>query len=282
VYDSSTGLWRYTYALRNGADAQQDILTFEIRFNGPASEISSPPAWHSLNFPPPAAIPGISWNAELPTDYSAGYLVGPSPAQIPQGDSLSGFVVTSPFPPGYARTYVQGFAGVPLLPDSLSYEDYETPEDTLNAQRGWTLGPTRYLKVVTGGNRRPAVDGFLGFMNLAVSGSIVRNPAPIALKFSLNGETVFRETLKVELNGVDVTTAFYPSPTDGADLVGVFRIGSSALQAGKNVLLTSVEGLTAAGQRTKDTDRITFTVDANRTAISNSLLNDPSSEPELP
>jgi hypothetical protein len=99
-------------------------------------------------------------------------------------------------------------------------------------------------------------------MNMNVSGSVFRNPAPIALKFSLNGETVFRETLHITLNGVDVTTAFLPGPPDGADLVGVFTVGSSPLQVGKNVLLTSVDGLKiGTTQRATDVDRMTFTVD---------------------
>jgi hypothetical protein len=127
------------------------------------------------------------------------------------------------------------------------------------------LGPTRYTQVTTGGNRRPGIDGFLGFMNLNVTGSVVRTPAPIALKFALNGETVFRETLHITLNGTDVTTAFKPGPSDGADLVGVFAVGTtSPLVAGKNILQTSVEGLkTGTTQRATDVDKITFTLDPN-------------------
>jgi hypothetical protein len=126
------------------------------------------------------------------------------------------------------------------------------------------LGPTRYTQVTTGGNRLPGVDGFLGFMNLNVTGSVVRTPAPIALKFSLNGETVFRETLHITLNGTAVTASFKPDPSDGADLVGVFALNASPLQLGKNVLQTSVEGLKmGTTQRAADVDKITFTVDPN-------------------
>lgn len=101
-------------------------------------------------------------------------------------------------------------------------------------------------------------------MNLNVTGSGVRTPAPIALKFSLNGETVFRETLQVKLNGTLVTSAFAPGPADRADLVGVFSVGSSPLKSGKTVLETSVEGLKqGTTQRATDVDKITFTVDPN-------------------
>lgn len=79
--------------------------------------------------------------------------------------------------------------------------------------------------------------------------------------------------------GVDVTAAYLPSPADGADLVGVFELISSPLQQGKNMLLTSIDGLTASGQRAKDTDRITFTVEPDRLEPSNSLENHPEPEP---
>ena len=99
-------------------------------------------------------------------------------------------------------------------------------------------------------------------MNLSEKSSVLTDPAPIALKFALNGETVFTNTLSVKQNGVDVTDQFHPGPSDGADLVGVFFLGSSPLLDGKNVLLTSVEGLVPGTGRTgTDSDRIVFLVD---------------------
>lgn len=76
------------------------------------------------------------------------------------------------------------------------------------------------------------------------------------------------------------TAAFLPVPADSADLVGVFELISSPLREGKNVLLTNVQGVTASGQRAKDTDRITFTVEPDRLEPSNSLENNPDPEPE--
>lgn len=147
------------------------------------------------------------------------------------------------------------------------------------------MGPTLYSEVMTGRNRRPATDGFLGFMNLSEKSSILTDPAPIALKFSLNGETVFHETLSIKLNGVDVTQSFHPCATVGADLVGVFFIGSSPLQEGKDVLLTSVDGVVPSnGNTAKDTDRIVFFVDpsllqSGAAGGSNALNNLPWPEP---
>ena len=158
--------------------------------------------------------------------------------------------MVSPYPPGESRTYVQGFAPVPYLPDDFE-EVTVVPEDTTNAQRGWAVGPTRYTAVVTDGNRRPAVDGFLGFMNLLESGSVLRSATPIALKLSVAGETVFPETFKATLNGVDITSAFHPGPADGASLTAYLAVGTSPLQAGKNVLITSVDGLVPGTTRSE-------------------------------
>ncbi|HET9986103.1 MAG TPA: hypothetical protein VFQ38_21055 [Longimicrobiales bacterium] len=69
-------------------------------------------------------------------------------------------------------------------------------------------------------------------MKLSESGSIARDPPPIALKSSLNGEPVFRETLEITLDGTNVTAWFRPGATGGADLVGVFALGSSPPMSG--------------------------------------------------
>lgn len=98
-------------------------------------------------------------------------------------------------------------------------------------------------------------------MNVTERGTVLRDPAPIAIKLSANGETVFRETLRIELNGTDVTSAFLPGPADGADLVAVFRSGASPLEVGRNVLVSSIEGLVPGrDRRAVDTDRIVFEV----------------------
>ena len=282
AYEAAGSGWRYTYVLANGASAQQAILGHLMRFNAPGTaSLTVPNGWDAFRSLPGTGISGADFGATLPEVVGTSPN-GPAPAQIPPGQSLAGFGIVSAYPPGYARTYTKGFAPVPYLPDDWDETSGGVPADTINSQRRFTLGPIRYTQVVTGGNRRPGVDGFLGFMNLSTSGSNVIDPAPIALKFSLNGETVFRETFQATLNGVNVTSAFKPGPSDGADLVAVFRVGSSPLMAGKNVLLTSVEGLKAGTtQRATDTDRITFTLNGNAspTFTSNSLNNIPFPDP---
>ena len=292
-YEATTATWRYDYTVANGHTAEQDIKKVGLQFDSWVSNTEIPSGWTAsvlgeATFDPDSpAIGGALFRATLPAGDLQDNAWPPSNYQIPPGESLSGFVLESPYPPGYARTDTRGHSGSLFPPTGTDDEDAyyamnPVPHDTTDSQRSWTLGPTIYREVVTGGNRRPATDGFLGFMNLAEKGSVLIDPAPIAFKFALNGETVNRETLEVKLNGVDVTAVFLPGPPDGADLVGVFRVGSSPLQDGKNVLLTSVEGLVPGTTRTaKDTDRIVFDViaDWDGSLTSNALINLPWPEP---
>lgn len=262
-FDTATQRWTYDFTLGNGADASQDILAFQLQFAVPAAGAltsSSPSGWRQLMFSARGAIPGAIFRA----NQSAPATENPPPpsaAQIPPNDSLSGFTVESEYPPGYARAYVQGYAGYPEAED-LGYDDYTVPHDTTNSQRRWTLAPTLYPEVLTTGDETEPTDGFLGYMSLRATGSVLLDPAPVALELAVNGETVFPETLLVTLNGVDVTDGFHPGPADGADLVAVFRLGSSPLQEGTNVLITNIQGeIPGTSQTGTDTDAIEFTVD---------------------
>ena len=256
-YDAPAGAWRYVYDVANLPGAEQDIRRLDLAFSLPAASFTAPEGWWGAFFDEEASIPGVTWMASSPRAVGPTRL--PSAAQIPPGRSLR-FEITSAYPPGPARSYVQGFAPVPWLPSGWS-ERTVVPHDSTNAQRGWTVGPARWTQVVTDGNRRPAVDGFLGFMNLLETGSVLPSPTPIALKLSVAGETVFAETFSATLNGVDVTAAFHPGPADGASLVAYLEVGSSPLAAGKNVLITRVEGLVpGTDRRATDTDRMVFEV----------------------
>ncbi|MGH7565168.1 MAG: hypothetical protein ACREK5_12210 [Gemmatimonadota bacterium] len=205
--------------------------------------------------------------ASLPDEPLTHNYWSPSPNQIPPGQTLTGFFIESPYPPGYSRTYVQGYAQVPFPPDpSVDPDAYYAmnpiPHDTTNSQRGWTLGPTIYTEVLTPGDDGLTTDNFLGWMNISDFATILIDPAPIALKFSVVGETVFPETFQAVLNGVDVTEAFLPGPPDGADRVAVFRLGSSPLIEGLNVIQTSIEGIEGiTGVRGPDIDVMRFRVD---------------------
>jgi hypothetical protein len=267
-YDSVTALWRYRYTAANGASAEQDLFNLTFRVSGPPASVTAPDGWIAVRGPAAlytAAEPGaIAFEAELPETPLDGLdAFPPSPSQVRPGTSLSGFELTSPYPPGTVRTYVQGWVATPIWDDadSVALEHNPEPVDSINSLRGWTLGPTRYTQLLTDGSRRPSVDGFLGFMNIAETTTVLRNPAPIALEFSVAGELVYRESFRAELNGVDVTASFFPGAADGADLVAVFQLGSSPLKVGKNILLTSVDGqIPGTLRRATDTDRMTFEV----------------------
>lgn len=79
------------------------------------------------------------------------------------------------------------------------------------------------------------------------------------LRFSRDGEQVDRESLTVELNGVDVTSAFRTNSI--GDAVAIFQPGQSPLRWGRNVLLISVRGVVPGkSQIAEDADRFTFTI----------------------
>ena len=263
-YDTAADLWLYDYVVANDATAEQPIKRLTLRIDAPVTRVTRPRGWFVLPpfFAVPAGgLPGVTFAAEESEEIietPAGAVPAPPPAAITPGRSLSGFSLASRYPPGYVRTYVQGFAPVPFLPDGFD-EPTVVPDDTTNSRRGWTIGPTRYSRVAAA--RRTPADGFLVVMNLEPNGTTLRDPAPIALDLAAGGETVFRETLRVELNGQDVTAAFHPGPPDGADLVAVFRLGSSPLKAGRNVLTARIDGvLPGANRRAVDTERIVFHV----------------------
>lgn len=269
-YGHLPGMWRYRYTLANGGGAPQDIWRLGFRLGGWVTQVGTPAGWLPLAdteatwSPAGPGIPGVEFLADIP-DTSPGNYYPPSPDQVPPGASLAGFEFHSPFPPGYVRAWAQGYAPVPFPPGAESGDSIEAnpvPHDTLNAQRLTTIGPYTYTGVVTRGNLNVDTgEGFLGFMNLAASGTVLRAQAPIALKLSVGGETVFPETFHAVLNGVDVTAHFHPGTAGGADLAALFEMGALPLREGRNVLATTVEGLLpGTTRRAIDEDLIQFDV----------------------
>ncbi|HEX2079100.1 MAG TPA: hypothetical protein VHG08_15355 [Longimicrobium sp.] len=269
-YGHVPGMWRYRYTLANGAGAAQDIWQLGFRLGGWVAQVGTPAGWFPIADteatydPAGPGIPGVEFLADIP-DTSPGDFYPPSPHQVPPGSSLPGFEFHSPYPPGYVRAWAQGYAPVPFPPDPERGDTIEpnpVPHDTLNAQRLTTIGPFTYTGVVTRGNLNVDTgEGFLGFMNLAVSGAVLRAPAPVALKLSVGGETVFPETFRALLNGVDVTAQFHPGTAGGADLAALFALGALPLREGDNVLVTTIEGLLpGTTRRAIDEDVIQFRV----------------------
>lgn len=259
-YNQQSQLYTYYYTLNNRTTAEQPIRTFDLNFNAAVTSKSAPSGWRCLGHL------GTNCFARLPDiePEPGGSPNGPAAAQIPPGDTLAGFVITSAYPPGYARTYVKGFAPTPYPPAwADTVPEFIVPDDRTDSQRGWLPGPFKWERVITpgGGSGESApVDNFVGFMSVDTAGTALETPAIIALKFALGGETVDRASLRVILNGVNVTQDFTPGPADGADLVGVFpHWHSPATVEAPNVLVVTVEGTDpATGQRVTDTDRAVF------------------------
>jgi hypothetical protein len=147
-YDSVSALWTYRYTVANGASARQAIWSIDFGLEPLAAPprpltATAPPGWKALVFPYSEAAlrPGVSFFALYPDD-SLGPASGPPSARILPGQALSGFVVTSPYPPGYARTYVQGYVALPPPPED---QDPIPPNDTTNSQRSLTIFPNQYV-----------------------------------------------------------------------------------------------------------------------------------------
>lgn len=261
-FDSASGLYTYRYTLSNADSSQQKVWLFALQFTGTVIDPISPPGW---TFVEHDDRPIVSWAAteigELPPDYiDDGSSVPPSPFTVAQGTALAGFSFRSPDPPANVQFFAQGETPLPQIGEEevdFPYEILDFTEDSFN---GSTVGPVpvNEAQYFTGG-RRPGVDSFLVFLNL-VDGDTRTTPTAVVVEFGIGGETVDSATFRATLNGTDVTASFVPNGRPG-ELVGLFDLGTSPLAPGRNVLLTSVEGIVPGTSRTaSDVDRLTFTV----------------------
>ena len=263
TFDPASGLYSYSYTIASHASSPQNVWKFALRLISPGTVGSSPPGW---TFGEYEADPIVSWAATEtglpPSDWVDDGGLPPSARSIRPGSRLSGFRFLSPDPPGDVTFYAQGETQLPLLApgadaDALPPWDHHISVDSVS---GTTVGPVplnppEFFE----GGRRPAVDGFLVFLNLA-DGDTKTNPVGIVIRFGVRGENVDATTFTATLNDVDVTSFFAASPGVG-DRVGFFTAGSSPLTRGKNVLITGVDGVVPGTSRTaRDVDRITFTV----------------------
>ena len=207
----------------------------------------------------------VTWGAVLGVEPPPGYIddgnILPSPFQIKPGQTLGGFTFTSPDPPSTNRYYAEGFAKLPHAEDVGDLEGQLDQLDfKVNSVVGDTVAPLPIdPAAMYRGGRRPAVDTFLVFLNVT-DGATLHAPVAMVIKFGRNGEQVDRSTFRATLNRVDVTAAFRPGGAPG-DLVAIFSPGSSPLQLGKNVLITTVDGIVPGTTHTaSDVDRLTFDV----------------------
>ncbi len=262
--DPNTQIYTYSYSVSNSQASLQEMWLFAVEF-APATEIFnavSPPGWR---FGVHKDQPLASWAAvdigELPPDYVDDGNVVPSPFNVKPGETLGGFSFQTFAAPSDGRFYAQGFARLPQVSvdaEELAEAGYALPPLTADSYTDVTATPTT---LPYGGGRRPAVDGFLVFLNLQRDGNVFISPATIVTKFAAGGETVYRSTFRATLNQIDVTGLFVSDTTYGGDLVAQFSFTNSPLKQGRNVLITSVEGIVPDTTRTaSDVDRVTFDV----------------------
>lgn len=271
-FDSLRGLWIYRYTVANDTSARQAISSIDFGVDplaAPSDPLtaSGPQGWKGWVFPYSVDTyrSGVTFFARFADD-SLGPESGPPPARINPGDSLSGFVVTSPFPPGYARSYVQGYVQVPPLDDA---GDVYPPADTTNSQRGITIFPNQLLLASTASLDGSKATGVVGLLDAAVpapAGKVLqgvkpRGAVPVAIRLAPRGGHIDRRTFRATLNGVDVSRAFHGARRGGVDLAAVFVLGKSPLVAGENRLVARVEGDAPGGRRrVTDTAELRFTV----------------------
>lgn len=259
--DSLTGDFRYRYTLANGPGAAQRIESLDLELPVTPSAMRAPEHW-DFSFDP--STPVIGWWASGPIDPAwtprhemdlPSYL-----SEIAAGDSLHGFELLSPCANGDpVPYYVRGYNHLAVRPAEDTASWARVPAWRDDAVRGTVLGPGDCGVVRDWGNRRPAVDGFVGLVNFADGATLPAGPVAIQLRFARDGEQVDRASLRVELNRVDVTAAFRTNSI--GDAVALFEPGQAPLVSGRNVLLVSVDGIVPGTNRTAtDTDRFTFTV----------------------
>lgn len=260
--DPGTGDFLYRYSVANGAGAAQRISTVYMDLEVPVSGGAAPTDWEFMFDPAGTTVAWMAFGAVDPAWTEAHPLDAPSfVSEIAPGTVREDFVLRSACASSGAVTfYVRGYNHTPLPPrDSTSNEVAAVPAWREDAVSGAVAGPGGCDAVRTWGNRRPAVDGFLGVVNIREGDVLPNGPLTIQLRFSRSGEQVSRSTFRAELNGADVTAEFRPNSR--GDLVAVFPAGHAAPAPGRNVLLTSVDGIIpGTGRTATDADRLVFTV----------------------
>lgn len=263
VLDTSTQIYTYKYTVVNHTGSQQELETFALDVVAGIQIIdsTSPTGW---NFGVHSDKPLISWGAVDYEPLPEGTVVTdddlPSSYTIKAGETLTGFSIQTMTAPDVGAYYARGFTKTPTATSEADFElMQEAPHFTKDSFVGETTLP---IKSNFLGGRRPAVDGFLGFLNIQKRNNVFRSPALIVLKFSMADENVYRNTFKAELNGIDVTNLFQQSDMYGGDLTAIFDTQSTPLKIGRNVLITRVDGQVPGTTRNAtDTDRITLSVE---------------------
>lgn len=260
-FDKDTGLYTYRYAITNYGESPKDVDEFYIPLRGATVlNIVAPAGWRgSVN----NAQTMIGWCAceEYGFVPPPGYVEDgrgiPSKFVVKPGVTLSGFSFDSPYPSSPGIFYAGGWVPIPIEGvDFPEGQEPHVPDFPLNLLSGSVAGPLKSDTLYLGG-RRPAVDGFLVFLNFRDGESYV-SPVIVDILFSQNGENVLQSTFKALLNGVDVTARFMVIDVNRRRAV-FEAVAGSPLTVGKNTLATSVDGtVPGSSKKVTDTDRAVF------------------------
>jgi len=260
-FDALTGFYTYSYQLTSGLGSVLDVESFAVETNAEVLNAQAPAGWDPGPFDDQPLFDFAAVQVEpLPPDYVDTGNIPPSAVSIKPGETLGGFSFQSPEGPTTVLFYAQGYAPVPQADDEDDFEGIEIPIFTENSFIGSTVGPGRDDGVVFAGGRRPSVDGFLGFVGVNDRDTLIL-PVVISLRFAVNGETVDTSTFTAQLNRVDVAGSFQPTG-NGDERVGIFDLAGSPVVVGRNVLVTSIDGIVPGTARTaSDGDALTFFID---------------------
>lgn len=263
-FSSATQLYTYSYAVTNptGSAAPVDTLVVMLEPGvDVVTNLRAPPGWRAIYASEKgsimwAAIGFLDPEAEDPSGN-----IPPSDYAISPGDTLAGFSFDSFGPPGPGLAITQSYAPLYMPQMDAEFESLESSRElsTLPEDNGYQLSViTAIPDADWTGNRRPAVDGFLVFANVANKASF-RGSVMIVLRLAAGGEQVDPNTLDVLLNSINVTGSFAWSE-QYSGYAATFLPGASPLRSGTNVLITSVDGVVpgTTGRIATDTDRLTF------------------------
>ena len=260
-FDALTGLYTYSYELTSGPGSELDVKTFALETNAEVLNAQAPAGWNLASVVDTAIFNFSAVQVEpLPPDYVDTGNIPPPLFSIKPNETLGGFSFQSPEGPTTVLFYAQGYAPVPQADSEDDFEGIFFPTFTENSLIGSTIGPGRDDGVTFAGGRRPSVDGFLGFVGVNDRDTLIL-PVAISLLFAVNGETVDTSTFTAQLNRVAVTGSFQPTG-NGDERVAIFDLADSPIVVGRNVLVTSVEGIVPGTSRTaSDGDAFTFFID---------------------
>lgn len=278
-YDEERGVYTYSYAVFAAESNQSNITGFAVDISGkearPQIDVDlrnnidrDEIAGGMGQLQPDTTLP-IGILLDDPSDLAranAASLVAfsffESSSEVAPGDSRSGYRIESKFPPAWrpVEIYPSGDRWDAILRqydkgDELIFKnDYSYLTFRVHDK---VLAPydLDVASLYLGGGQSPReVNPFLQYESPVESRNSLAAGTTEYTVTLLYGATTKPETFTAELNGVDVTSLFRPTP-------GVVDIVPIPLDSGTSKLKLSIKGETSSGRVATDTDTLTFIVE---------------------